>query len=350
MIRKIGILTSGGDSPGMNAAVVSVARCAAMNGIQLMGIKRGYNGLLGLSKNPEDDICALDLETVLDIADQRGTFLRTARCVEFKQPEVRRQAAENLRQLGIDALVVIGGDGSFTGAMYLCELGIPCVGIPGTIDNDLGYTEATLGYDTAVNVCVEAVRSIRATSRSHDRPHVVQVMGRNCGDIAMKTAMATGAEMLIVPEVEWDVDEVAARLNCLIEQGNTRATLVISEHCWDNMKPFDWRKFLNDNCKTVYPGEPISAEYLASILKRKCGGAEVRSTVIGYTQRGAQPTAQDSAFAFEAGHQAVQLLNRGIANQAIGIRHGRVFNMPIIDALSMKKTFDREMYNLINKL
>ena len=350
MIRKIGILTSGGDSPGMNAAVVSVARCAAMNGIQLMGIKRGYNGLLGLSKNPEDDICALDLETVLDIADQRGTFLRTARCVEFKQPEVRRQAAENLRQLGIDALVVIGGDGSFTGAMYLCELGIPCVGIPGTIDNDLGYTEATLGYDTAVNVCVEAVRSIRATSRSHDRPPVVQVMGRNCGDIAMKTAMATGAEMLIVPEVEWDVDEVAARLNCLIEQGNTRATLVISEHCWDNMKPFDWRKFLNDNGKTVYPGEPISAEYLASILKRKCGGAEVRSTVIGYTQRGAQPTAQDSAFAFEAGHQAVQLLNRGIANQAIGIRHGRVFNMPIIDALSMKKTFDREMYNLINKL
>ena len=350
MIRKIGILTSGGDSPGMNAAVVSVARCAAMNGIQLMGIKRGYNGMLGLSKNPEDDICALDLETVLDIADQRGTFLRTARCVEFKQPEVRRQAAENLRQLGIDALVVIGGDGSFTGAMYLCELGIPCVGIPGTIDNDLGYTEATLGYDTAVNVCVEAVRSIRATSRSHDRPHVVQVMGRNCGDIAMKTAMATGAEMLIVPEVEWDVDEVAARLNCLIEQGNTRATLVISEHCWDNMKPFDWRKFLNDNGKTVYPGEPISAEYLASILKRKCGGAEVRSTVIGYTQRGAQPTAQDSAFAFEAGHQAVQLLNRGIANQAIGIRHGRVFNMPIIDALSMKKTFDREMYNLINKL
>ena len=350
MIRKIDILTSGGDSPGMNAAVVSVARCAAMNGIQLMGIKRGYNGLLGLSKNPEDDICALDLETVLDIADQRGTFLRTARCVEFKQPEVRRQAAENLRQLGIDALVVIGGDGSFTGAMYLCELGIPCVGIPGTIDNDLGYTEATLGYDTAVNVCVEAVRSIRATSRSHDRPHVVQVMGRNCGDIAMKTAMATGAEMLIVPEVEWDVDEVAARLNCLIEQGNTRATLVISEHCWDNMKPFDWRKFLNDNGKTVYPGEPISAEYLASILKRKCGGAEVRSTVIGYTQRGAQPTAQDSAFAFEAGQLAVQLLNRGIANQAIGIRHGRVFNMPIIDALSMKKTFDREMYNLINKL
>ena len=349
-MRRIGVLTSGGDSPGMNAAVMAVAKSARYYGMSLIGIKRGYNGTLCRSHHIEDDMVELDLDTILDIADQPGTYLRTARCLDFIRPEMRVHAANNIREMGIEGVVVIGGDGSYHGAMGLCELGIPCVGIPGTIDNDLGYTEATLGYDTAVNVCVEAVRSIRATSRSHDRPHVVQVMGRNCGDIAMKTAMATGAEMLIVPEVEWDVDEVAARLNCLIEQGNTRATLVISEHCWDNMKPFDWRKFLNDNGKTVYPGEPISAEYLASILKRKCGGAEVRSTVIGYTQRGAQPTAQDSAFPFEAGHQAVQLLNRGIANQAIGIRHGRVFNMPIIDALSMKKTFDREMYNLINKL
>ena len=350
LIRKIGILTSGGDSPGMNAAVVSVARCAAAHDIQLMGIKRGYNGLLGLSENPEDDIAALDLETVLDIADQRGTFLRTARCDEFKKPEVQRQCADNLRKLGIDALVVIGGDGSFNGAMHLSELGIPCVGIPGTIDTDLGYTEATLGYDTAVNVCVEAVRSIRATSRSHDRPAVVQVMGRNSGDIAMKTAMATGAEMVVVPEMDWDVDVLAARLNGLIAKGNTRATLVIGEHCWHKMKEFDWRTFLNDNGKVVYPGEPINAERLASILKRKCGGIEARATVIGYTQRGAQPTAQDSAFAFEAGHLAVQLLNRGITNQAIGIRHGRVFNMPFADALMMKKHFDRETYELINSL
>ena len=164
MMRKIGVLTSGGDAPGMNAAVMSIARSAAAYGMPLIGIKHGYNGLLRKSTSIKDDLQELYLDTVLDIADQRGTFLRTARCVEFKQPEVRRQAAENLRQLGIDALVVIGGDGSFTGAMYLCELGIPCVGIPGTIDNDLGYTEATLGYDTAVNVCVEAVRSIRATA------------------------------------------------------------------------------------------------------------------------------------------------------------------------------------------
>ena len=342
--KCIGILTSGGDAPGMNAAIRAVTRSAIYNGFTVKGIMRGYKGLV------YNEIVEFKSQSVSNIIQLGGTILKTARSQEFTTAEGRKAAYDNMVAAGINALVVIGGDGSFTGAMYLCELGIPCVGIPGTIDNDLGYTEATLGYDTAVNVCVEAVRSIRATSRSHDRPHVVQVMGRNCGDIAMKTAMATGAEMLIVPEVEWDVDEVAARLNRLIEQGNTRATLVISEHCWDNMKPFDWRKFLNDNGKTVYPGEPISAEYLASILKRKCGGAEVRSTVIGYTQRGAQPTAQDSAFAFEAGHQAVQLLNRGIANQAIGIRHGRVFNMPIIDALSMKKTFDREMYNLINKL
>ncbi len=349
-MKKIGILTSGGDSPGMNAAVVSVARCAAMYGMQLMGIKRGYNGLLGLSDDPEDDITALDLETVLDIADQRGTFLRTARCEEFKQPEVQRQAAKNLKELGIDALVVIGGDGSFNGAMRLAELGVPCMCIPGTIDNDLGYTEATLGYDTAVNVCVDAVRSIRATSRSHDRPAVVQVMGRNAGDIAVRTAMATGAEMVVVPEMEWDVDVLAARLNDLISKGNTRATLVMGEHCWHKMKEFDWRKFLNDNGKTVYPGEPITAERLASILKRKCGGIEARATVIGYTQRGAIPTAYDSAFAFEAGYLALRLLHRGIIDQAIGVRHGHVFNMPIGDALSMKKHFDSELYDLVNKL
>lgn len=349
-MTNIGILTSGGDSPGMNAAIVSVARCAAMQNMRLMGIKRGYNGLLGLSDDPEDDITALDLETVLDIADMRGTFLRTARCEEFKKPEVQREAANNLRKVGIDALVVIGGDGSFNGAMRLADLGIPCICIPGTIDNDLGYTESTLGYDTAVNVCVDAVRSIRATSRSHDRPSVVQVMGRNAGDIALRTAIATGAEMVVIPEMEWDVDVLAKRLNELISKGNTRATLIIGEHCWHKMKEFDWRKFLNDNGKTVYPGEPLTAERLASILKRKCGGIEARATVIGYTQRGAIPTAYDSAFAFEAGYLAVRLLHRGITNQAIGMRHGRVFNMPIAAALDMKKHFDSELYDLVNRL
>ncbi len=349
MMKRIGILTSGGDSPGMNAAVVSVARCASHHGIELMGIKRGYNGLLGLSDNPDDDIASLDLETILDIADQRGTFLRTARCDAFRKAEIQREAAENLRTLDIDALVVVGGDGSFTGAMKLCQLGIPCVGIPGTIDNDLGYTEATLGYDTAVNVCVDAVRSVRATSRSHDRPGVVQVMGRNAGDIAMRTSMATGAEIVIVPEMEWDIDDIATRMNAMIDRGNTRATIVMGEHCWHKMKEFDWRKYLNDNGETVYETNQINAERFSRILRHKCN-IEVRSTVVGYTQRGAEPTAYDSAFAFEAGHLAIQLLNRGMTNQAIGVRHGQVFNMPFIDALQMKKHFNRELYDLINRL
>ena len=350
MIRKIGILTSGGDSPGMNAAVVSVARCAAAQGIQLMGIKRGYNGLLGLSDNPDDDITALDLETILDIADQGGTFLRTARCLAFKEADVRREAAGHLRDLGIDALVVIGGDGSYTGAMRLCELGIPCVGIPGTVDNDLGYTEMTLGFDTCVNVCVDAVRSIRATSRSHDRRGVVQVMGRYCGDVAMQTAMATGAEMVVVPEMEWSVEDVANRFKRLTEKGNTRATLIISEHCWDNMKEIDtWRDYMKQFDPDIHDHSKINAERLASMIEHM-SGCETRATVVGYTQRGALPTAKDSAFAFEAGHLAVQLLNRGITNQAIGIRHGRVFNMPFSEALMMKKHFDREMYELINNL
>ena len=350
MIRKIGILTSGGDSPGMNAAVVSVARCAAAQGIQLMGIKRGYNGLLGLSDNPADDIALLDIETILDIVDQGGTFLRTARCTAFKEADVRRKAVNHLRELGIDALVVVGGDGSFTGAMRLCELGMPCVAIPGTVDNDLGYTEMTLGFDTCVNVCVDAVRSIRATSRSHDRRGVVQVMGRYCGDVAMQTAMATGAEMVIVPEMEWSIKEIADRFKSLTEKGNYRATCIISEHCWDNMKEIDtWRDYMSTYDPDIQSHSKLTAERLASMIEHM-SGCETRATVVGYTQRGALPTARDSAFAFEAGHLAVQLLNRGITNQAIGIRHGRVFHMPIGDALMMKKNFDREMYELINTL
>ena len=192
-MSNIAILTSGGDSPGMNAAVMSVARNAAYYGIPLIGIKHGYNGLLGRGAKAEDDFIRLDLDTVLDIADMPGTYLRTARCREFLDPAVREKAAKTLRDLDVSGLVVIGGDGSFQGAMHLCKLGIPCIGIPGTIDNDLAYTEITLGYDTAVNVCVDAVRAIRATSRSHDRPHVVEVMGRDCGDIALSTAVATGA-------------------------------------------------------------------------------------------------------------------------------------------------------------
>ncbi len=345
---NIAVLTSGGDSPGMNTAVMSVARCANRLDMPLIGIKRGYNGLLGRSGKLEDDFVRLDLDTILDIADQPGTYLRTARCTEFLDPAVRERAAQRLKDMDVSGLVVIGGNGSFQGAMRLCELGIPCIGIPGTIDNDLAYTEMTLGYDTAVNVCSDAVRAIRATSRSHDRPHVVEVMGRDCGDIALSTAAATGAEIVVVPEMKWTVDQVAKQLNYQINQGNTRATVVVAEGCWASMKPFDVYSFLKPYGKEVYEGEPMSSNRFASVLKRKCGMVEVRSTVVGYTQRGASPTARDCIFAFEAGAMAVDLLRQGIGNQVIGMRHGKVFHMPIEKALAVKHTFNKNLYNIVN--
>ncbi len=358
MARTFGILTSGGDSPGMNAAVVSVARCAQKHGVDLMGIRRGYNGLLGKSENKLDDMRRLRSETVLDIMDLRGTYLRTARCMEFYNEDVVESVAEDLKKKHqIEGLVVIGGDGSYRGALDLAKYGIRCVGIPGTIDNDLPYTEATLGYDTAVNVCVEAVRSIRATSRSHDRPHVVEVMGRRCGDIAMRTAIATGAEMVIVPEVKWDIHDVINRLNEQILNGNSRATVIICENAWDNgnMADYPWRELLNKNDIPTHADTPFSAKKLAQVLRIACN-IEARSTVIGYTQRGAIPTAYDSAFAFEAGHLAVELLlNETFVKGdgfAIGVHDGRVFHTSLKAAANKSdpRPFNKKMYDIINTL
>jgi 6-phosphofructokinase 1 len=334
----------------MNAAVMSVARSAAMYGIPLIGVKRGYNGLLRKSTNLKDDMQELTLELVLDIADEPGTYLRTARCLEFKEKRFQEKAVKTLKSMQIDGLVVIGGDGSFRGAQALCELGVPCIGIPGTIDNDLPYTEMTLGYDTAVNVCVNAVRAIRATSRSHDRPAVVEVMGRHCGDIALTTAVSTGSEIVLVPEVPWRVEDVAKRLNQQLAKGNTRATIVVAEGCWESMEPFDMYTFLNSHGKKCYEGEPISAVRFASIMKRMCNNVEARATVLGYTQRGAEPTARDSAFAFEAGHLAVRLLRDGISNQVIGMKEGKVYYMSIDEALRAKREFNRPLYDLVNHL
>ena len=346
---KIAVLTSGGDSPGMNYAVTSIARSAAYYGLTLIGIKRGYNGLLGLSDGPEDDIYEMNLDTVLDLADLPGTYLRTARCDKFLEPEYREEAARCLRELDLLGLIVIGGDGSFHGAQELCRLGISCIGIPGTIDNDLPYTEMTLGYDSVVNCDIGIVRAIRATSRSHDRPAVVEVMGRHCGDIALSTAEATGSEIVLVPEVAWSVDEVAARLNRLIAQGNTRATIVVAEGAYESMKPFDVYGFLKPYGKEVYEGQKMNADLLASTLKRLTH-AEVRSTVIGYTQRGCLPTARDCTFAFEAGNMAVTLLKNGIGNEVIGVRNNRTFHTSIDTALCETRYFKESLYNLINSL
>ena len=345
-MHRIGVLTSGGDAPGMNAAVMAVAKAARRQGMSLIGIKRGYNGALNIEQS---GMAELDLDTILDIADQPGTYLRTARCLEFLKPEMQQQAARNIRDMGIEGVIVIGGDGSFRGAQALCNLGIPCVGIPGTIDNDLPYTEMTLGYDSAVNSCVDDIRAIRATSRSHDRPAVVEVMGRHCGDIALKAAAGTGAEICIVPEVEWSIPEVAERLSRLIAEGNPRATVVVAEGAWDSMQPYDWQSVLREHGMTVHDDDPVSTKFLTRVL-RCLTGCDARTTILGYTQRGRQPSAYDSWFAFEAGNMAVNLLRIGISNQVIGIKYGRVFCLPIHMALKNKREFNRDLYDMINEL
>lgn len=353
-MSKIAVLTSGGDSPGMNAAVMSVARSAALLDMPLIGIKRGYNGLIGKFPNPKDNYVEMSMDQLLDIADLPGTYLRTARCPEFADKEYQQKAAQFLRELGVKGLVVIGGDGSLQGAQALCEQGIPCVGIPATIDNDLGYTEMTLGYDTAVNVCVDAIRAIRATSRSHDRPHVVEVMGRNCGDIALTAALSTGAEIVVVPEVQnWEIKDISRRLNNLIARGNTRATVVVAEGAWRTMAPFDHHSFLVERGKlnVSFPGQRIDAINFARVLQQMAvDSVEVRATVVGYTQRGVQPTARDGAFAFEASAMAVNLLRHHISGQVVGVRSGRIFHMPMETALKMKPRFNRRMFNMVNAL
>lgn len=425
-MQKIAVLTSGGDAPGMNYAVVSIARSASHYDMSLIGINRGYYGLIHKNKrlldalferarevvsgNREDtltleamhrtvhgeiqgafpafrallakyrkDLCLFDdfntflseypdfrkdfinfdIDIVLDIADRPGTYLRTARCDDFKNPVNALISILTLVANGIEGVIVIGGDGSFKGAMSMCDLGMPCIGIPCTIDNDLNYTEMTLGFDTAVNVCLEAIRNIRATSRSHDRPHVVEVMGRDCGDIALRAATASGAEIVLVPEQPWSIEDVAFRLQRQINMGNTRATIVVAEGAYASMAPFDIYGFLMQRGKVCYPGETISALRLADILKYMCTDSEgkpvePRSTVLGYTQRGAPPSAYDAAFAFEAGNIAVKLLREGNGNQVIGIQKGHIFTMSIQQALRLQQRggnfFNYQLLKLINSI
>ena len=224
------------------------------------------------------------------------------------------------------------------------------LGIPKTIDNDLWGTDMTFGFQSAVDIATDVMDSIHTTATAHSRIFVVECMGRHCGDVAIKAACATGAEIVLVPEVKWSIDEVAARLNKQMAKGNYRATIVVAEGCWESMEPFDMYEFLTSNGEQCFQGEPISASRLATILKYKCGGAEVRSTVVGYTQRGALPVAKDSAFAFEAGHLAVKLLHDGVSNQVIGTRLGRVFHMGIQEALQEERHFRHDLYKLVNDI
>ena len=318
-MKKIAVLTSGGDAPGMNACIRAVVRSAKFYGLEIVGIRRGYSGLI------ENDMQIMQMRSVSDILHRGGTMLRTARCKEMLTPEGRKMAAKVLKDNGIEGLVVIGGNGSFMGAKALTEeFNIPCVGIPGTIDNDLPYTDYTLGFDTAVNTCIDIVNKLRDTMASHERINIVEVMGRSCGDIALYTGIASGAEIIVVPEVQYDIDDIAFRIQRSRESGKVSNIVVLAEGV----------------CK---------AEEFAKLLKDKVKYS-IRCTTIGHIQRGGTPTMADRLLAAQFGVKAIELLKEGIGNRVIGIKQNKIIDLDIIEALSIKEKFDYELYTTMQRI
>jgi 6-phosphofructokinase 1 len=317
-VKKIAVLTSGGDSQGMNAAVRAVVRSAIYHGIEVFGVQRGYQGLLN------DDLRSMDLRSVGDIIQRGGTILQTARCKEFTTPEGQQRAAEILRTRGIDGLVVIGGDGSYQGANKLSKLGIKTMGIPGTIDNDIPFTDFTIGFDTAVGVVVDAINKIRDTMSSHERTSVVEVMGRHCGDIALHAGLASGAEAIIVPEVPSDITAVAERMKHNFEKGKRHSIIVVAEGAGR--------------------GEDVANKLT------ELSGIEARVTVLGHIQRGGTPTAQDRILASRLGDFAVRQLMEGNSGKGCGVVNGELVTTDIDVVTSTKRPFDMGMYELALRL
>ncbi len=316
--KTIGVLTSGGDAPGMNAAVRSVVRTALKKGFRVLGIQRGYNGLIN------GEMFEMNMRSVSDIIHRGGTILYTARCLEFKEKAGVLKAVEVCKNAGIDGIVVIGGDGSFRGAADLSRLGVPCVGIPGTIDNDISCTDYTIGYDTAMNTAVEMIDKIRDTAQSHDRCSVVEVMGRHAGHIALNTGIACGASYIIVPEVEYDVNEVVKKIRAAGELGKHHFIILVAEG--------------------IGKVDEISRQI------EEATGIETRGTVLGHVQRGGNPTVRDRVVATRMGYRAVELLEKGIGNRVIGIKDSEVVDYDIQEALNMKKGFDMELYHIANEI
>ena len=318
-MKKIAVLTSGGDAPGMNAAVRSVVRYALSNGVEVLGIHRGYHGIL------HEEIEVLNRRSVSDIIDRGGTFLKTARCLEFKHEEVRKQALDILTNRGVEGLVVVGGDGSFMGAKLISELGLPTVGIPGTIDNDLPYTDYTIGFDTALNTILDSVRKLRDTSSSHERVSIVEVMGRNCGDLALYSALAGGAEAVIVPEYPFNREELCKHILDGKSRNKLHSLIILAEGAGSGD---ELKKYISDET-----------------------GLDTRATVLGHIQRGGIPTARDRVMASLMGKRAVDiLLSSTCCAKVVGIRDNLIFDMDIEEALKVEKKFDKDLYDLINKL
>lgn len=304
-MKRIGVLTSGGDAPGMNAAVRSVTRTALSLGHEVYGIHYGYRGLI------DRKIEKFDRFSVTEVISKGGTFLRSARYPEFKEKNVRKEAIKVLEEFGIQYLVVVGGDGSFTGALRLTEEGINTIGIPGTIDNDLAYTDNTIGFDTAVNTVVEAIDRLRDTSSSHQRCNVVEVMGRYCGDIAIRAAIASGAKYLITPETGFSKKILFDDLVRQSEIGIKYSIVVLTENMTD---PFE----------------------LAKEVEKEVG-IESRATVLGHIQRGGSPSAYDRFLAVQMGERAVELINSELGGRCVGIKGGKIVDLPINEALAVKR-------------
>ncbi|GHA44032.1 6-phosphofructokinase [Photobacterium aphoticum] len=319
MIKKIGVLTSGGDAPGMNAAVRGVVRMALSEGLEVYGIYDGYQGL------HQNRIEKLDRKSVSDVINKGGTFLGSARFPEFKEEHVREQAIENLKLHGIDALVVIGGDGSYMGAKKLTEMGYPCIGLPGTIDNDVAGTDYTIGYLTAMNTVIDAIDRLRDTSSSHQRISIVEVMGRHCGDLTLMSAIAGGCEYIITPETGLNKENLLEKIKEGIDKGKKHAIIAITELMTDVN---ELAKYIEDQT-----------------------GRETRATVLGHIQRGGQPTAFDRILASRMGAYAVELLMEGHGGRCVGIQNEQMVHHDIIDAIeNMRRPVRTELYTLAEKL
>lgn len=317
-VKSIAVLTSGGDSQGMNAAVRAVVRSGLFYGLKVFAVQRGFQGLIN------DDIRPMDLRSVGDIIQRGGTILQTARCKEFMTPEGQQLGADNLRKHGIDGLVVIGGDGSYQGANKLNKLGIKTMGLPGTIDNDIPFTDFTIGFDTAVSIVVDAINKLRDTMTSHERSSVVEVMGRHCGDIALYAGLASGAETILVPEVSFDLDVIAHRMKDNFDHGKRHSIIVVAEGAGG--------------------GEEISK----SIADRN--GIESRVTVLGHVQRGGTPTHNDRNLASRLGDFAVRKLIEGESGKACGAVAGQLIGTDFDKVINTKKPFNLEMYDIALRL
>lgn len=313
--KSIAVLTSGGDAPGMNAAVRAVVRTGLNFGMKVYGVMRGYNGLL------TGDLKEMNMRSVSDIMQHGGTALYTARSPEFNTPAGVEKAANMCREKGIEGVVVIGGDGSFRGARDLTNAGINCIGVPGTIDNDIACTDYTIGYDTALNTAMEMIDRIRDTTESHDRCSVVEVMGRRCGDIALNTGVAVGALTALVPEIPYDFHrDVLDRIRLAQSTGKRHYIIVVAEGVGNT-------------------------EELAQRIQRHTG-IETRATILGHVQRGGAPTLRDRVVASRMGYHAAELLFNGIGNRVVAMKGEQIVDFDITEALNMPRTFDEKMYRV----